>query len=73
MFVMLIDVASVFALFSGIQRVYITYSIGRRMNGIEHDNMPEINSVMAKKGRVFSTTLDIEIELQRIKPQMKVK
>ena len=27
--------------------------------------MPEINNVMAKEGRVFSTTLDIEIKLAR--------
>ena len=29
------------------------------MNGREYENMPETNSVMAKEGRIFSTTLDI--------------
>ena len=52
-------------------RVYITNSIDRRMNGREYENIPEMNSVMAKKGRVFSTTLDIEIKV--IKPPMKVE
>ena len=60
-----------FALVSGFLRVYITYSIGRRMNGREYENMPEINSIMAKEGRAFSTTLDLDT--QRIKPQMKVE
>ena len=57
-----------------LQRVYITYSIGRRMNGREYENKPEMNSVIAKEGHVFSTTLDIEIKfvIKRIQPQMKV-
>ena len=33
--------------------------MGRRMNRREYENMPEINSVMVKEDRVFSTTLDI--------------
>ena len=37
--------------------------------------MNEMNSVMTKEGRVFSTTLDKEIKLaiHIIKPQMKVE
>ena len=36
--------------------------------------MPEMNRVMAKEGRVFSTTLDIEIKsaIKIINPHMKV-
>ena len=44
-----------FALVSGFLRMYIIYSIGRRMNGKEYENTLEINCVMAKEGRVFST------------------
>ena len=53
--------------------MYTTNSIGRRMDGRECENMPEMNSGMAKEGRVLSTTLDIDIKLaiKRIMPQMK--
>ena len=56
-------------------RVYITYSIGRRMNGREYDIMPEMNSVMAKESRVCSTDSDIEMKfvIKIIKPHMKVE
>ena len=37
--------------------------------------MSDMNSVLAKEARVFSTTFDIEIQftIKRIKPQMKVE
>ena len=45
MYVMFIGVSSVYV--SGFLRVYIGFSIGRRMNGREYENMHEKNSVMA--------------------------
>ena len=67
MFVILIGVESVLPYFL---RVYITHLIGRRTHGRENENTPEMNSVLAEEGRVFSTTLDIEITftIKRIKP-----
>ena len=56
MFVMLIGVAaSILPYFLDFFSSFITYSIGRRMHGREYVNMPEINSVLAKGGRIFST------------------
>ena len=69
--ILLLNVMEVFSVVGGalfdrpcmvFQRVYISYSIGRRMNWREYENMPEMNSVMDKEGRVVSTTLDIEIK-----------
>ena len=54
---------------------WLSESVHHLLDGIrtherEYENMPEMNSVLAKEGRVFLTTLEIGIKMsiKRIKP-----